>query len=150
MFNRKFNLISIILAGLLAIILSGCGATVAGPQIVQHDAWGRPSPKMAGTGAVYVVIENKGGQADRLIGATSQAAAKVEVHESYMDGDVMKMRPIPAVDVPVGGTLELKPGSYHIMLIDLVKPLESGSHIAVTLKFEKSGDVPLDVEIREE
>ncbi len=149
MFNWKFNFISIALAGLLAIILSGCSAAAAGPQIVQHDAWGRPSPKMAGTGAVYVVIENKGGQADRLIGASSPAAAKVEVHESYMEGEVMKMRPVPAVDVPAGGTLELKPGSYHIMLIDLVKPLESDSHISVTLKFEKSGEIPLDVEIRE-
>ncbi len=149
MFNWKFNLISIILAGLLAIILAGCGATAAGPQIVQHDAWGRPSPMMAGTGAVYVVIENKGNQADRLIGASSSAAAKVEVHESFMEGEVMKMRPAPVVDVPAGGTLELKPGSYHIMLIDLVEPLELGSHIAATLKFEKSGDVPLDVEIKE-
>ena len=149
MLNRKISLISIVLAGLLAIILSGCSAAAAGPQIVQHDAWGRPSPKMAGTGAVYVVIENKGGQADRLVGASSPAAANVEVHESYMDGEVMKMRPVPSVDVPAGGTLELKPGSYHIMLIDLVKPLELGSHIAVTLKFEKSGDVPLDVEIKE-
>lgn len=149
MFNWKINLISIALAGLLAIILSGCSAAAAGPQIVQHDAWGRPSPKMAGAGAVYVVIENKGSQADRLIGAISPAAAKVEVHESYMEGDVMKMRPVPAVDVPAGGTLELKPGSYHIMLIDLIKPLERGSHISATLKFENSGNVPLDVEIRE-
>jgi copper(I)-binding protein len=149
MFNRKINFISIALAGLLAIILAGCSAAAAGPQIVQHDAWGRPSPKMAGAGAVYVVIENKGGQADRLIGASSPAAAKVEVHESFMEGEVMKMRPVPAVDVPAGGTLELKPGSYHIMLIDPVKPLELGSHISVTLKFEKSGEIPLDVEIRE-
>lgn len=149
MFNWKFNLISIILAGLLAIIMSGCSATAAGPQIVQHDAWGRPSPKMAGTGVVYVVIENKGGQADRLVGAITTVADTVELHESFMEGDVMKMRPIPVLDVPAGGTVELKPGGYHLMLIDLAKPLESGSHIAVTLRFEKSGDVPLDVEIRE-
>ncbi|GAB4457307.1 MAG: copper chaperone PCu(A)C [Anaerolineae bacterium] len=149
MFSWKVNLISITLAGLLAVILSSCSAAAAGPQIVQHDAWGRPSPKMAGAGAVYVVIENKGSQADRLIGATSAASAKVELHESYMDGDVMKMRPVPALDIPAGSTLELKPGSYHIMLIELVKPLERGSHISVTLKFEKSGELPLDVEIRE-
>jgi copper(I)-binding protein len=149
MFSWKFTLTSIILTGLLAIILSGCGATTAGPQIVQHDAWGRSSPKMAGTSAVYVVIENKGGQADRLVGAITTIADTVELHESFMEGDVMKMRPIPALDVPAGGTVELKPGGYHLMLIDLVKPLESGNHIAVILKFEKSGDVPLDVEIRE-
>lgn len=149
MLSSKINLFSIALAGLLAVVLSGCAASAAGPQIVHRDAWGRPSPKMAGAGAVYVVIENKGSQPDRLIGATSAAAAKVEVHESYMDGDVMKMRPVPAVDVPAGGTLELKPGSYHIMLIELVKPLERGSHISATLKFENSGDVPLDVDIRE-
>jgi len=148
-FNWKFNLISIILAGLLAIILAGCGATAPGPQIVQHDAWGRPSPMMAGTGVVYVVIENKGNQADRLVGAITTVAETVELHESFMEGDVMKMRPLPLLDVPAGGTVELKPGSYHLMLVDLVKPLESGSHIAVTLKFEKSGDVPLDVEIKE-
>jgi copper(I)-binding protein len=87
MFNWKINLISIALAGLLAVILSGCSAAAAGPQIVQHDAWGRPSPKMAGAGAVYVVIENKGGQADRLIGHQSAITA-VEVHKSYMEGDI--------------------------------------------------------------
>ncbi len=149
MFDWKFNFISIALAGLLAIILSGCGAAAAGPQIVQHDAWGRPSPKMAGAGVVYVVIENKGGQADRLVGASSPAAAKVELHESFMEGDVMKMRPVPALDVPAGGTVELKSGGYHIMLIEPTEALASGSRIPVTLKFEKSGDITLDVEIRE-
>lgn len=149
MFNWKFNLISIALAGLLVIILSGCSAAAAGPQIVYHDAWGRPSPKMAGTGAVYVVVENKGSQADRLVGMTSPAAATVELHESFMDGDVMKMRPVPTLEVPAGGTVELKPGGIHIMLIELTEPLTPNSHISAILKFEKSGEIPLDVEIRE-
>ena len=149
MFNWKFNLSSIALAGLVAIILSSCSTAAAGPQLEGREAWGRSSSKMAGAGAVYVTIENKGSEADWLVGAISPAAANVELHESFMDGDVMKMRPIAALEIPAGGTVELKPGGYHIMLVELAEPLAPGSHISTILEFEKSGEIPLDVEIRE-
>ncbi len=137
---------------LVAAILSGCqSAQASGPKIVASGAWGRPSPKMAGAAAVYVVIENQGNQSDRLIGAASTAAKAVEVHESFMENDVMMMRPVQGgIEIPAAGKAELKPGGYHIMLIDLVEPLVVGSKIKVTLKFEKSGEMVLEAEIREQ
>lgn len=123
----------------------------SGPKIVTSGAWGRPSPKMAMAGAVYVLIENQGNEADRLVGASSIAATVVEVHESYMDNGVMSMRPLEGgLEIPAGSKVELKPGGYHIMLIDLVNPLEVGAKITVTLKFEKSGEITLEAEIREQ
>jgi periplasmic copper chaperone A len=141
----------VIFSTLIALLtLTGCQAAPTAPRIETSGAWGRPSPMMDKAGAVYVVIENKGNAADRLIGASSPAAKTVEVHESYMDNGMMKMRPIAGLDVPAGGKVELKPGSYHIMLIDLVAPLQTGATIAVTLKYEKSGEVAVNAEIREQ
>jgi copper(I)-binding protein len=98
---------------------------------------------------VYVLIDNQGNEADRLLGASSAAAEVVEIHESFMENNVMKMRMLEAgIEIPANGKVELKPGGYHIMLINLAKALEPGTRITVTLKFEKSGDVALDVEIR--
>ena len=145
---RSRTLIAFLL--LATIVLTSC-QQASGSKISASDAWGRSSPMMAQTGAMYVVIENQGNESDRLIGAASDAAKTVEVHESYMEGDMMKMRPVEGgLEIPAGGTVELKPGGYHIMLIDQVSPLEVGTKIKVTLKFEKAGDVPLEVEIREQ
>jgi periplasmic copper chaperone A len=142
----------VVFSTLIALLtLTGCQAAApAAPRLETSGAWGRSSPMVDKAGAVYVVIENKGNVADRLISASSPAAKMVEVHESYMEGGMMKMRPVAGLDVPAGGKVELKPGSYHIMLIDLVAPLQTGSTIVVTLKFEKSGEVAVNAEIREQ
>ena len=144
----RFRVIALVLI-LATVMLSACQQS-SGPKIITSGAWSRSSPKMANAGALYVVIENQGNQVDRLIGASSAAAKTAEVHESYMDNNgVMGMRPLEGgLEIPAGGKVELKPGGYHIMLIDLVKPLEVGTKIAVTLKFEKSGEIALEAEIR--
>lgn len=144
----RFRSMTLILI-LTVLILAAC-QQASGPKIVTSGAWGRSSPKMAMAGAVYVVVENQGNQADRLIGASSAAAKTAEVHESYMDANsVMGMRPVEGgLEIPAGGKVELKPGGYHIMLMELVKPLEVGTKITVTLKFEKSGEITLEAEIR--
>lgn len=144
----RFRVIALVLI-LATVILSACQQS-SGPKIVTSGVWGRPSPKMAMAGAVYVLIENQGNEADRLIGASSAAAKTVEIHESYMDENgVMGMRPLEGgLEIPAGNKAELKPGGYHIMLIDLVQPLEAGAKITVTLQFEKSGEIALEAEIR--
>jgi copper(I)-binding protein len=145
----RFRSITLVLI-LVTLMLSACQPASNGPKIVTSGVWGRPSPMMAKAGAVYVLIENQGNQADRLVGASSAAAKTVEVHESYMDANgTMGMRPVEGgLEIPAGSKVELKPGGYHIMLIDLVNPLEVGSKITVTLKFEKSGEITLEAEIR--
>jgi copper(I)-binding protein len=143
---RSFTLILIV----AMLILSACQPASNGPQIVTSGAWGRPSPKMAMAGAVYVTIKNKGNEADRLISASTTAAKTVELHESYMDENgVMGMRPLEGgLEIPAGETAKLEPGGNHIMLIDLVEPLVPGTKITVALQFEKSGEVVLEVEIK--
>ena len=144
----RLRTVAILSTVVALIVLTGCQAAAAEPRIETSGAWGRPSPMMDKAGAVYVVIENKGNVADRLVGASSTAAKMVEVHESYMEGGMMKMRPIAGVDVPAGGKVELKPGGFHIMLMELVAPLQTGSKIVVNLKFEKAGQVTVNAEIR--
>jgi copper(I)-binding protein len=108
---------------------------------------------MAGAGAAYMVLKNKGNEADRLLSAETRAAEAVELHESFMDeNDVMKMRPVEggAIEVPAGGQVELKPGGLHIMLINLAEPLETGTTSPMTLTFEKSGKIEVEVAVSDE
>lgn len=137
--------------------LAGCsspGASGGAGGIAVTDAWARPSSMSASAGGAYMVIANTGDEADVLVGASSPAAGTVEVHETYAmgspasSGGMMGMRPIPRLEIPVGGTVELKPGGYHVMLIGLVADLEPGSTIQITLRFEKAGEVAVTAEVR--
>jgi copper(I)-binding protein len=101
-----------------------------------------------GNGAVYVTLTNSGSQADSLVSASSDAAQTVELHEVKNDGGVMKMRPVKSIAVPAGGKVVLKPGGYHIMLLDLKHDLKVGEKIPVTLKFEHGGEVQVEAAVR--
>jgi periplasmic copper chaperone A len=140
--------IALIFTLVMVTFLSAC-QQASTPKIAVSSAWGRSSASMATTGAVYMVIENQGNQADRLVGATSAAAKTVEIHETSMNNNVMSMHPLQnGLEIPAGGKVELKSGGYHVMLVDLAKPLETGSKITLTLKFEKSGEIKVDAEVR--
>ena len=96
---------------------------------------------MAGrTGAVFLTVTALG-QPDRLIGASSPAAEKTELHESIMDAGVMKMREVQGLPVAPGKPAVLAPGGYHFMLMHLKQPLNEGDRIPVTLTFEKAGAI---------
>jgi copper(I)-binding protein len=102
----------------------------------------------SGTGAVYVTLRNGGSSPDVLLGATSDAAEHVELHETIRDGDVMRMRPVAKLEIPAGAALEMKPGGLHIMLINLKRELRPGDRVPVTLTFEHAGPVSLEVQVR--
>jgi hypothetical protein len=105
---------------------------------------------MGSTGVVYLTVINEGREADRLVGARSDVAAAVELHQTKMEGGVMKMQPVTGgIEIPARGRVELKPGGYHIMLIGLKRDLKAGDRFAVTLEFEKSGAVTVESEVRE-
>jgi copper(I)-binding protein len=107
--------------------------------------WTRATPKGATVAGGYLKITNKGTAADRLTGVASDIAPRVEIHEMVMTGSVMKMRPIATgLEIKPGETVEFKPGSYHIMFMNLKRPLEKGQRIKGTLTFEKAG--PVEVE----
>jgi periplasmic copper chaperone A len=112
-----------------------------------EQPWVRPTVPGQSTGGAYLSVSNTGPAADRLLGGSSAAAARVEVHEMRMDGNVMRMRELTALDLPAGKRIQLAPGGLHLMLIDLKAPLKIGDKVPLKLRFEKAGevDVMLDV-----
>jgi copper(I)-binding protein len=118
-------------------VLSACSPPPA-PRFPPR-AGGPRATGQADTAAVYVTIENKGG-ADQLVGVRS-SIGKATLHESAMEGDVMRMRPIDpgqGLSVPSNGKLVLAPGGAHVMITGLKKPLEAGDHFGLTMLFDKS------------
>jgi copper(I)-binding protein len=116
----------------------------AGPVHVEQP-WARATPPGAKVAGAFAVIENHGSTPDRLVSATAEIAGRVEIHEMAVTDGVMTMRPLPdGLPVPADGSVELKPGSYHLMLMDLSGPLKDGEHVAGTLTFEKAGTVPVE------
>jgi periplasmic copper chaperone A len=119
-----------------------------GDLIIDHP-WSRATPAGAKVAAGYMTIVNKGTTADRLIGGSTPAAGRIEVHETAMKDGVATMRPVSGgLAIEPGKTVTLAPGGYHLMLQDLKAPLEKGDKVTATLEFEKAGkvDVTLDVQ----
>jgi len=157
---------------ILGLVTSAC-ARSSGPKIEVQDTWARPvamvdvaaaqtTPEsgsamgnveamgpMGVTSAAYMLISNTGSEADRLLSASSDAAAATEIHLSEMKEGVMTMRPVEGgIEIPAGGQVELKPGGYHVMLIGLKHELAPGGKVQLTLTFEKSGQMAVEAQIR--
>ncbi|HUJ86112.1 MAG TPA: copper chaperone PCu(A)C [Burkholderiales bacterium] len=130
------------------------GLTLAGAAWAQKKGeleidhpWARATPPGASVGGGYVTVRNAGDGADRLIGASSPAADHVELHIMAMDNGVMRMRQVPSFKVPAHGQLMLKPGGNHLMFLGLKQPLEPGERVPVKLRFEKAGEVEVQLEV---
>jgi copper(I)-binding protein len=109
------------------------------------NPWTRVTPKGADIAGAYMTLSNKGTAPDRLIGGSSPVAGRFEVHHMTVEDGVMKMRPVDGgLEVKPGATVELKPGSFHIMLTGLKQPLEKGQKVKGTLVFEKAGTVEIE------
>jgi copper(I)-binding protein len=138
--------IAVIFAGLLALATTGAFAHEykVGDLQIGHP-WARATPKGAAVGGGYLKITNTGTTPDRLISGTSEIAGRFEVHEMSMDNGVMKMRPVKdGLVIKPGETVELKPGGYHIMMLDLKAPIKEGERVKGTLVFEKAGKVDIE------
>lgn len=106
--------------------------------------WSRAVPKGSSVAAGYMTIKNTGAAPDRLVSASTPIAAKAQVHEMSMDNGIMKMRPVEGgLEIKPGQTVELKPGSFHLMITGLKQRIEKGKPFKGTLVFEKAG--PVDV-----
>lgn len=119
-------------------------------EIEVSDAWARKSPMKTTAGAAYMKITSP--TDDALVGASVDAsiAGMVEIHETVMaEDDSMKMQHVDKIDLPAGEAVELKPGGYHVMLMELADPLEVGTTFDVTLSFENAEDLVIPVEVRE-
>ena len=136
-------LIGLVAPALVApAIAQGTGST----PIAVEQPWARATPSGAKTGAVYMTIGNKSDTADRLTGVSSAVADKLQIHEMKVENGVMQMREISGgLPIPADGSVVLKPGSYHVMLIGLKKPLTAGETFPLTLTFEKAGNISVTV-----
>src|SRR5437868_12200795 len=115
-----------------------------GPIAIDHP-WTRATPKNAPVAGGYMKITNTGTTPDRLVGGSTEVAKRFEIHEMKMDGGVMKMRELKdGLEIPPGATVELKPGSYHIMMMNLSRPLAKGEKVKGSLTFEKAGKVDVE------
>jgi len=118
-------------------------------DLVITQAWSRATPGGAKIGGGYVTIENKGSQPDRLIGGSADVADRVQLHEMAVSNGVMTMRPLEkGLVIAPGKTVKLAPGGYHLMLVDLKRPLKQGDKLPITLEFEKAGHVKLSFEVQ--
>ncbi|MGE4221605.1 MAG: copper chaperone PCu(A)C [Alphaproteobacteria bacterium] len=139
-------------AGLAAILLAALpvpllAQTGQGPAIEITEPWSRPSPGASRIGTAYLTIRNGGAVPDRLVAASAPVAQSVEIHTVLKDGDVMRMRPVDAIDVAPGVTTTLQPGGYHLMLMGLKAPLKAGDRFPLELKFEKGGTRTVEVRV---
>jgi len=142
-------------AFLLAILVLSTTLTISAHDAFAEDfsigtvevgkPWMRATPKGAAVAGAYLTISNKGTAPDRLVGGSSAVAGRFEVHSMVMEQGVAKMRPVTGgLEIKPGETVELKPGSFHIMLLDLKGPVEKGQKVKGTLQFEKAGKVDIE------
>ena len=138
---------------LAALLLPACFATAheykAGELEIAHP-WSQELPPNAPTIAAYFVIHNKGKTADRLLSVDSPIAGDAQLHEHIKQNDLMKMQQVPSVEIPAGGEITFAPMAYHVMLLELKDRslLADGKHFPLTMHFEKSGDVTVEVTVQ--
>ena len=131
----------------LALSPASAGDFKAGSLDISNP-WSRATPKGASVAAGYMKITNNGSAPDRLVSGSSDVASKFEVHEMTMENGVAKMRPVKGgLEIKPGESVELKPGSFHVMFVGLKKPLSAGEHFKATLTFEKAGPVSVDYDV---
>lgn len=139
------------LAAALALLALGPAAAhefKSGPIEVVHP-WARATPPAAKVGGGYAEIRNDGPEPDRLVSVTAEVAGRVEIHEMAVKDGVMTMRPVEGgVPVPANGSAALAPGGYHLMMLELKRPLKAGESFAGTMTFEKAGTVAVTFDVQ--
>ena len=135
-------------AVVFALATSARAEDVKAGDLVITLPWSRATPGGAKVAGGYLTIENKGAAPDRLVGGTTDAAGKLEVHEMSMNNGVMTMRPVDGgLTIAPGKTVKLAPGGFHLMMFDLKAPLKQGDKVPVMLTFEKAGQVKLMLDV---
>jgi copper(I)-binding protein len=141
----RFSKTMLIAAALVAFLGS---SPAAADDITVRQAWSRATPKGAKVAGGYLTIESRGMQPDRLLSASSAAAAKVEIHQMRMEDGVMTMRSHDSgLALPPDATVTLAPGGDHIMFIGLIAPFEEGQRVPVSLNFERAGKIEASFEV---
>ena len=133
----------LVLAAILVFAVAGT-ATAQTPIVIDHP-WSRATTGRVGV--VYMTIKNTGNTDDRLVAAAAPVAGKAELHTMTEENGVMKMRPLPAIEVKAAAEASLKPGGMHLMLMGLKAPLKEGASFPLTLTAEKAGKIEVTVPV---
>jgi len=135
-----------LLAAALALVVGAAeAADYSAGDIQIGNPWARATPRGAQVAAGYLTVINNGSAADRLLGGSTPVASRFEIHSMVVEDGVAKMRPVEGgVEIKPRETVELKPGSFHAMLIGLNQPLQPGQRVAGTLVFEHAGTVAIE------
>lgn len=115
--------------------------------IAVEQPWARAALQ-GGNGGAFLTLRNTGAAADRLLSASSPLARTTEIHETVREGDVMRMRPVAAIEIPPGGSVTLRPGGSHVMMTGLSQALRAGTTVPLTLTFERAGAVQVEVAVQ--
>jgi len=127
---------------------AACAADYDVGAIHISQPWARATPKGASTAGAYMTVTNNGKTPDRVNCVSSDASAECQIHSMTMDNGVMVMRPVEGgLEIKPGETVTLKPGGFHMMLLNLKHPLEQGNSMKATLKFDNAGTVQVDYPI---
>jgi copper(I)-binding protein len=138
--------------------LGSLSLIAARPALAHHDVklgqltiihtWTRATPGGARVGGGYMRIRNDGTVADRLIGGTMEAAGRVEIHEMAVVDGIMRMRELAnGLEIPALGSVELRPGGFHLMFLDLTRSLRQGEKLKGTLRFANAGVANVEYEV---
>ena len=145
MIRAASRLVFVAALSLCAVTASAKDYTL-GPLTIAQP-WARATPGNIKTGAVYLTVTTQSDAPDRLIGAETPRAGKAGLHAQIMDGDIMRMRDVKAVEINPGEPTVLKPGGLHIMLERLTAPLREKDRFPLTLIFEKVGRIDVEVAV---
>ncbi len=141
---KKQHLFILFIMGMI-LLLTACSQ---GGALSVRDAWARPGID-GGNSAIFFTIENNTGSDEKLLSASSDVAASVELHKTTMEDGVMKMTPQEFVAIPAGEDVIFQPGDLHVMLIDLQGDLAVGDDFSVVLTFENAGEISFNVTVQE-
>jgi copper(I)-binding protein len=129
------------------LLMAALAATPAMAQVKIDNGWARATAPGSKIAAGYLVIHNHAAAPDRLIAASSPAAEKVEMHVTFREGDVFRMREVKAYEIPEHGAFELKPGGAHLMFVNIKAPFKEGAKVPLTLRFERAGEVKTELQV---
>jgi len=137
-----------LISSLMALALGASASATVSAQVTVKDAWVRAT--VAQQKATGAFMQLTAAQDSKLISVSSSAVPVVEVHEMSMDGGVMKMRAIPSLALPAGTTVALKPGGYHVMLMDLKQAMKPGDVVPLSLVVENAAGKRETIEVKAE
>jgi copper(I)-binding protein len=141
--KKVATIAALFLAGVMGVSQAADNATVE-----VTNAYARAVPPSAPNSAAFMLITNHGDSERHLVAAESDVSEVTELHNHINDNGVMRMRQVPRITAPAKGSVELKPGSYHVMLIGLKQPLKEGDAVNLKLKFDDGSEQQLAIKAK--